>query len=103
MFTVCYNRSGSARIVWCSSVKQSKADVDGVCLLQCVFATLYVCVLLCMNMCVCTCVLECVCMRMCVCVCVRAFVCSSVNGLLTRVGTAFVTISVDVCHNSHAV
>ena len=103
VFTVCYNRSGSARVVWCSSVKQSKADVDGVCLLQCVFATLYVCVLLRMNMCVCTCVLECVCMRMCVCVCVHAFVCSSVNGLLTRVGTAFVTISVDVCHNSHAV
>ena len=91
MFTVCYNRSGSARAVWCSSIKQSKADNNGVCvcLLQCVFAMLCVCVHD-------TCVLEfvCVCAHVCVLQC---------EGLLTHVGAVFVMTSVDVCHNLHAV
>ena len=99
VFTVCYNRSGSARVVWCSSIKQSKADIDGVCvcvcLLQCVFATLCVRV---HDMC------AWVYAYVCVCVCVCAHVCVfQCKGLLTRVGAVFVTASVDVCHNLHAV
>ena len=93
MFTVCYNRSGSARVVWCSSIKQSKADINGVCvcLLQCVFAMLCVCVHD-------TCVLEC--MHMCVCAHICVFQC---EGLLIRVGAVFVMTSVDVCPSLHAV
>lgn len=67
VFTVCYNRSGSARVVWCSSIKQSKADIDGVCVCVCFSACLLRCVCVymthvCLNVYACVCV----CTRLCV-------------------------------------